>query len=471
MTAVNRLPSVNQSPGVSDALTQDRLVSYSAPAASLDLLDFLRQAHGQERFYWESGADDIAFAGVGIATELTAWGADRFTEIQRQATGLFDGAVVLDSGLPHAGPRLFGGFAFRDDFAPDNAWSIFPPANFILPHYQLVKIRDRAWLTINAQIGRDEDPDTIIPQLRQALMARNDALANSNKKNPIENAPPTGVDYPLSYDAWRHMIETTTHRIKRGDLQKAVLSRISELRFAERVDVDSALAYLDQTYANSYRFLYEPRPFHAFFGATPELLGKVEGASFETMALAGSMRRGATKKEDDVLGGQLLNDPKERHEHDLVVQTIRERLQPVASQMTIPDHAGLYKLQNIQHIYTPITGVLSEPSGVLPIIERLHPTPALGGKPRETAMQLIGELETAPRGWYAGPIGWVDHKLDGMFSVAIRSAVSQDKRVWLYAGAGIVEQSIPEREWRETSLKFQPLLNALGVRESLDDTR
>jgi menaquinone-specific isochorismate synthase len=102
------------------------------------------------------------------------------------------------------------------------------------------------------------------------------------------------------------------------------------------------------------------------------------------------------------------------------------------------------------------------------VVELLHPTPALGGKPRDLAMDVIRESETAPRGWYAAPIGWIDYQLDGVFSVAIRSAVSQEKRVWMYAGAGIVGDSIPQKEWDETALKFRPMLNALGLEEQID---
>ena len=100
---------------------------------------------------------------------------------------------------------------------------------------------------------------------------------------------------------------------------------------------------------------------------------------------------------------------------------------------------------------------------MLPLLEALHPTPAMGGVPQAQAMDYIAQAEPVPRGWYASPVGWIDHNLDGAFAVAIRSAVSQNERVWLYAGAGIVADSIPQKEWDETALKFKPMLGALGV--------
>ncbi len=127
------------------------------------------------------------------------------------------------------------------------------------------------------------------------------------------------------------------------------------------------------------------------------------------------------------------------------------------------DAPGILTLSNVHHLCTPVRARLREVSGVLPVIAKLHPTPALGGQPRDAALDFIRQAEPVPRGWYAAPMGWIDSKLDGTFGVGIRSAVSQDKRVWLYAGVGIVAASQPQREWDETALKFRPMLDALGV--------
>jgi menaquinone-specific isochorismate synthase len=129
-----------------------RLVSLSRPAPGLSLRAFLRTAQGHERFYWENTHDPVAFAGMGIAVELTAWGAERFHKIEQRARELFDSAYVEDGGQPAARPRLFGGFAFRDDFAPDNTWAVFAPAQFILPHFQLTQVGGNTWLTMNAHL-------------------------------------------------------------------------------------------------------------------------------------------------------------------------------------------------------------------------------------------------------------------------------------------------------------------------------
>jgi isochorismate synthase len=229
------------------------------------------------------------------------------------------------------------------------------------------------------------------------------------------------------------------------------------------VDLVGALTYLQRRYAECYTFLFEPQPHHAFFGATPELLIATQGKHFTTMGLAGSAKRGATPEEDARLADALLNSAKDRYEHALVVAAVQQRLEPLAEALDIPDTPSVYTLSNIHHLYTPIHGTLQEANGVLPLVETLHPTPALGGAPRELALAFISAAETVTRGWYAAPVGWIDHKLDGAFGVAIRSAIAQRQRAWLYAGAGIVAESEAQKEWEETGWKFRPIQEALGV--------
>lgn len=441
-----------------------QLVSYSIPSPGLNARACLRYARGVERFYWESERDGLVLAAFGVAAELTAWGDDRFPTINKKVQRIFSDAIISNDGKSWVGPYLFGGFSFTDDFVPDNTWSVYTPAYFVLPHYQVTQIGSETWLTINATLQPGENPNDILPQLRQALTARYNLLLNTTLPHAPLHGNPVDVKYPMPYELWERIIMDATTRVKARELDKVVLSRVCEIRFAERVNVDSALDYLDEKYSDCYRFLFEPRPYHAFYGATPELLAKVDGHSIETMGLAGSIRRGMNPREDQTLAKQLLQDPKERLEHALVVDAIREKLAALVDDLSVPDTPQVYRLSNIQHLYTPIKGHLEQKIGILPVVETLHPTPALGGAPRERAMDFIRQAEPVPRGWYAAPVGWINSHLDGMFGVAIRSAVSEDRRVWLYAGAGIVGDSIPQKEWDETALKFRPMLNALGIK-------
>ncbi|MEM9955020.1 MAG: isochorismate synthase [Chloroflexota bacterium] len=438
-----------------------RLISTHLPCPDVSLADFLRSGRGGERFYWENARDDVAFAGIGVALDIMAYGEDRFETIRYHALELFADAKVLDEQEALATPRLFGGFSFRDDFIPDVAWSDFPPAHFVLPHYQMVRVGDTTWLSINAHIDYGEPPLGMLDDLKEALSAKI-AQLQTYSSEASHKAEQIALDYPMPYDTWEKHLTDATRRMKNGEFDKVVLSRVAEVRFKQAIDTDGALDYLAETYPDTYRFLFEPRPHSAFYGATPELLASVKGTQFKTMALAGSIQRGNTAEEDEAYGQALLNSPKDSYEHQVVIDGIREPLAPLSESITIGE-TGIMTLSNIQHIHTPISATLKQDDGIILIVEALHPTPALGGQPREIAMQAIGEYEPVPRGWYAAPVGWIDRDLNGEFGVAIRSAVAQNQRVWLYAGAGIVADSDPQKEWDEINLKFTPMLSALGI--------
>lgn len=435
------------------------------PAPGVDIRQFIERAADQERFYWHDANSKLRLAGFGTAAELIAWGKTRFRVIERQAQCLFRHAVIT-SPSPLAIPRLFGGFAFRDDFVPDHTWAVFHPAHFILPHFQLTDVGSQTWLTINTLMPEDEVRADELDELWQALRARLRWLFEENSKlvPPDQvSPPPVKLHYPLTPDAWDVMVNEAVRQIRLGRFRKVVLARASEIACGDTIHVGQALQFLDQQYRGCYRFLFEPQSGHAFLGASPELLVQVSGSELATMALAGSIRRGATLDEDARLSAEMLGSPKERYEHHLVVEELRRRLRPRSSHLDIPSIPGVLQFQNIQHLHTPVRASLRRPVGVLRVLASLHPTPALGGSPRQLAMEYIRQAEPVPRGWYAAPVGWLGPDLDGEFAVAIRSAVIQDQRAWLYAGAGIVAASQAEQEWKETALKLRPIMQALGV--------
>jgi menaquinone-specific isochorismate synthase len=461
-----------------------RLISISRQVEGLSAGDFLRAGRGQERFFWREGGKPEMVAGFGLAAELKAWGKNRFREIERQARSLFAGALILGPNQPLAAPRLAGGFAFRDDFIPDNTWAVFHPAHFILPHFQLSQSGAGCWLTINALAALEEEVQGVIRCLEEALEMRLQWLLQVREEEQIYperamGASPAGngffsglksevqVRYPMAPEDWAEMVNKAITGIRAGEMKKVVLARMCEIRGQGDFVIETALRFLDERYEGCYRFLFEPRPGHIFFGATPELLVAVQGDALRTMALAGSIRRGASKEEDAALAEELLSSSKDRHEHRLVVEALRRKLAGRTLASSIPPEPSILALSNIMHLYTPIQARLRSPEGVLPLAAHLHPTPALGGAPRRSALAFIRAEEPVTRGWYAGPVGWIDPQLDGVFSVAIRSAVVQHERAWLYAGGGIVADSQPEKEWEETALKFRPMLQALGIQEEV----
>ncbi len=438
-----------------------RLLSVSLPAPDLTPGRFLALAAGRERIYWRDGSSGESYAGMGVALDIFGYGNSRYHTVERQSQELFAQAT-LESDNSLAAPRLFGGFAFSDDFIPDIAWSAFHPAHFILPHYQLACQNGESWLTINALIPDGERVAEARAGLEEALTDRLEMLQNETCPVSEKLAYLTPeIDYPLSYAAWKRMIETARSAFQFTDLKKVVLSRICQVRSGHPIHTDAALAQLEERYPGCYIFLFEPRPGHAFLGASPELLVRVQGERLETMGLAGSAPRGSTPQEDAANGAGLRASAKDRHEHSLVVEALRRRLSPITRCLEIADQPELLTLSNIHHLNTPVRGTLADAQGVLPLVELLHPTPALGGSPREVALAFIREHEPTLRGWYAAPVGWIDADLDGSFAVAIRSAVVQEKRAWLYAGGGIVPASDPQKEWEETGWKFKPMLSVL----------
>lgn len=440
------------------------LIAAARPIPHMDLLDVLRAApQPTQRVFWQHADQPIAFAGFGVTAEIVAYGRDRFSSIRQQADALFENAVFGD--MPRtAQPRLVGGFAFRDDFsAPSGIWSAFPSAYFLLPRVQVTQADGETWLTVSAYLDQAANLHETWEQLLRELNYLSSRLESLRAVNGKPRA--IQLEDSLPYPVWREQVLEATSRIRAGELEKVVLSRFKDVRFDAPVDPASALERLTRSYPQAYRFLIEVLPGHAFFGATPELLVSKDGNRIHTAALAGSRPRGRTAAEDEALAAEMFASYKERDEHEVVVRAIEALLTPFVERIYRADQPDVMRLRNIQHLYTPMTATLLPNVNLLDVTGAFHPTPALGGYPRNIAVDAIRRIETADRGWYAAPVGWIDANGDGMFAVAIRSAVSVEDRARLYAGAGIVANSDPDKEWDETALKFKPLLNALEIED------
>jgi isochorismate synthase len=196
-----------------------------------------------------------------------------------------------------------------------------------------------------------------------------------------------------------------------------------------------------------------------FLGATPErLVSLEEGNRIQVSCLAGSTGLRMGSKEDLELKERLLLDPKNRLEHALVVDAIRKALEPVCKKLAFPSSPAIVSMKNIRHLHTPLLGILGKKEGcVLELVGLLHPTPAVGGLPKERAISLIRGIEGFDRGWYSGPVGWIDGSGGGAMFVAIRCALLSAYEALLYAGCGIVADSNPEEELEESRLKLKAM--------------
>jgi isochorismate synthase len=205
----------------------------------------------------------------------------------------------------------------------------------------------------------------------------------------------------------------------------------------------------------------------ALVGASPELLVARDGDRVTCRPLAGSAPRAADPLLDEAAGAALASSAKNRHEHQLVVETMRAALQPLCEELTIAPTPALSRTATVWHLSTAISGRLRDSSTTaMDLALALHPTPAVGGVPTKQACELIAALE-GDRGFYAGAVGWCDARGDGRWAVSIRGAqLSADCRSALaHAGGGIVAESDPDEEVDETTTKFATILTALGVEQ------
>jgi salicylate biosynthesis isochorismate synthase/menaquinone-specific isochorismate synthase len=244
-------------------------------------------------------------------------------------------------------------------------------------------------------------------------------------------------------------------------MSKIVLAREVLVTAAAAHDPAPVFAALREQFPSCFCFCCGT-PQAAFIGASPELLLRRSGASVSTVALAGSTRRSSDPAVDDHLGEQLLRSDKDRREQAIVTDRIARALRPHAVWVEAAPEPEIVKVANIQHLATPVVAQLAEPHSAVELAGILHPTPAVGGEPWSAAATAISDLEQMDRGWYAGPVGWMDATEDGEFCVALRSALLRDREAHLYAGVGVVAGSEPAAELAETEIKLQALLPLLA---------
>jgi isochorismate synthase len=411
-------------------------------------------------FCWEQPDGEFALAGVGSAYEAISRGEGRFDEIGGACARIGHDRIADEpADLPRgAGPVWIGGFAFSAAGAATPEWSSFPPALSVLPELAIVRAPERCLLTLAAVVGPGADPQPAIRRIESRLASLREA------ELPMLDPHPTGqvsIRSALPPERYESAVRSARERIRAGELEKTVLAR--------EVVVDAPSAHDPAALHGALRELFPAcfcfcvgSPEGAFCGASPELLVRRRGAGAATVALAGSARRSADPSVDDHLGEQLLRSEKERIEHAIVARRIERALRPHSVWVEAAPEPGLVKVANIQHMATPIRAQLAEPRSAVELAGLLHPTPAVGGEPRDAALAAIDELEGMDRGWYAGPVGWMDAAEDGDFCVALRSALLRDRRAHLYAGAGIVADSEPAAELAETEVKLGAILPLLA---------
>ncbi|MDQ3647414.1 MAG: isochorismate synthase [Actinomycetota bacterium] len=439
-------------------------VSVAVPAA-LDLSAAVLAARGPaDRFFCieQPGRDEHAVCGLGTAVAFESSGPQRFVEVAAECRALAARTVAGDSSIdpgrpPGAGPIFVGGFAFdsRGGWSPE--WASFAPAQMVLPEVSLARQGGEARMTVNVALDGHEGRGAVLQRVRDRLAGLHPAPMPLLDPDPVARARVAGAAPPSHYE---EAVRRAVERIRAGELDKVVLAREVRVHSGAPTDPAPVLDALRAAFADCYCYCVGSAE-AAFVGASPELLVRRDGSRAQSVALAGTTRRSADPAVDLHLGEQLLQSDKNRMEQAIVARRIERTLDPVSLWVAAGEEPVLVKVQNVQHLATPIRAQLARPVSTVELAGRLHPTPAVGGEPAAVAAPLIPALEGLDRGWYAGAVGWTDLTEDGEFCVALRCALLRGPVAHLYAGCGIVADSIPAEELAETEVKLEALLPLL----------
>ena len=335
-----------------------------------------------------------------------------------------------------------GGFAYRVDRDPGGAWSGFPSLLFRVPALTVMRRRGRTFVV--AATPDAESMLDLVPAAVRAPAARR--LEVTAVRNPL---------------AWTAAVQTAASRLRAGRAEKVVLAREVVAHGDGVVSAGGVVRSLRAAYPSCFTYLIAGADGTAFAGASPELLIRRTGARAFAQPMAGSVARGVNEAEDERLERSLTESGKDADEHRVVASFVVDALRPFASRVSARG-PEVIRLTNIQHLATSVDADLKDPAaGVLDLAAALHPTPAVGGWPRDAAESLIDELEGMERGWYAGAVGWIDGRGDGEFAIALRCGLLWEDGARLYAGVGVMPDSDPARELEETEMKFKALLTAL----------
>jgi salicylate biosynthesis isochorismate synthase len=406
----------------------------------LDPLSLVRSGghlFGSAQYFATPAGDGIG--GLGTARRWSRSGRARFQ--------------LLQSDLDHAGvagPLLFG-FSFAPDGPVDPQWAGFGAADMVLPQVSVIVRGGARALRLAVPMGAD--PVALLNLVRSLRVPAEPDNADLGD-HVIESHP--------HVSDWKDAVAEAVAVIHDGALRKVVLSRSVTVRSSTAPDGLDLVHQLSLAYPRCYPFAWIGSE-GALVGASPELLLSVAGDRIVSNPLAGSAPRGEGENDDRAIGERLMASDKDRLEHAFVVDDISARLGPHVVELAVPPSPALRRMTTVQHLSTEIVGRLRAPLGVLDLVDAIHPTPAVGGTPTAGAEAFIAKVEAVDRGWYTGGVGWVDADGDGEVAIALRCGLIRGATAHLFAGAGIVADSEPDKELAETRLKFRPLLELLAA--------
>ena len=431
-------------------------VKHIAPLAVLESIYAPQELH----FYVERAADDQALAGAEAVAAATFAGPDRFEQVQAFADELLEHTIVVgDLEQPFTGPHFFTAFSF-DERVP--AGSAFAPATVFLPRWQVSRAKGKYGAVANIRIDADADLEQLVERVWGAYQKFSVFNYAADERQAAASPAPALLRRRESTpQRFAEAVRAALADIEAGAYEKIVLARAIQLQADQPLQPLEVLHRLRERFSDCFTFSFGGGQGRSFIGSSPERLLSVWNGRLMTEAIAGSAPRGSSAGEDAQFARDLLDSAKDLHEHACVRDSILRRLQAVGVSASAQSAPQLLPLANVQHLRTTIEAAVGAEVHLLKILQELHPTPAVGGTPRDAAVPRIFDLEQIQRGLYAGVVGWFNHLNEGEMVVGIRSALIEDRSATLYAGAGIVEGSTPDKEMRETECKLRAMLDAL----------
>ena len=423
-----------------------QLVTFSQHLQSADLPDWLCRQTLYPKLFWMNREQDFSVAGIGIADT-----------IEREEPGTND-ASFRQFGLSlkekDPGARYFGGFRFNNEEKEEVIWQKFSSFYFILPLLQLTFENNAYALSCHLWLEKSDDLPSKIRALTDAL----DSVTTATDCSAIKLPELLNITYNPDEQTWMETCLKALETFESGSMEKIMLARQTILEFSS--SFSPLLFLLRYPYPQNaiHRFYFEPAEHHAFFSFTPERLYLRDGNMLLTEALAGTCSKEAFNGSDHHASETLLNSEKDIREHNFVREMIYQELLKICSDIDMEEEIQVLQLNRLAHLYTRCKAKLKpEFQSDSPVLQLLHPTPAVGGVPKKPALRHIMDLEPFSRGWYAAPVGWVSRDA-AEFSVAIRSALVNGPFAYLYSGAGLVKGSDPVSEWEEVDQKIGDIL-------------
>lgn len=434
-------------------LNSSIIFAYSQQINSININDLID--HGEEvmenQIYWEQKSKNISFISIGQITSLNTDEIDK-NAINIETNSYLKNMMHLNESTQISIPTFIGGQNFNIRKENSNQWSDFPISYYLVPKILIMNNDGYYSITfyylINPKSARVNIHNKIFETLHEISSPKSSKI--NNKKTTVSNS-----SYLLDNQSLLNKINEAQSFINNKDLSKIVISNILSYN-VKNINYREILEKLSSNYPNCSIFFYKLKNKGVFFGASPEMILKKEANKILIDALAGTIPSGNTEKEIENNSNFLYQNLKINEEHDIVVMGIKKSLSKIGINSK-SSKKEIMKLKNLLHLKTSISAEVKEEVNILDILDEITPTPALSGYSKNKSLEKINELENFDRGWYAGPIGWINSNYESQFYAGLRSAYVNKNKINLFAGAGITLNSNPLEEIKEIDNKLQAI--------------